>query len=79
MAELTKPARIWPLLFRVYDIEEKNMTRLTITTALIATATSAMAHPGHSHANNGVETWMVVGLVALAVAGIPVLRRALRK
>ena len=54
------------------------MTRLTIITTLIATATTASAHPGHA-ASTGSETWMIAGFVIAALAALPVVRKALGK
>ncbi|MEM7060606.1 MAG: hypothetical protein AAF557_23750 [Pseudomonadota bacterium] len=55
------------------------MNRFILTTTLIGIATTVVAHPGHTVASNGNETWTIAGLVVLALAGVPFLRRALRK
>lgn len=55
------------------------MTRITLTTALIGVATTAAAHPGHGSADNSMAVVGFVVLAGLAVIGLPILRRALRK
>ena len=56
------------------------MTRLTLTAAFAAIATTASAHPGHIVAANGHDHWALIGGIALAaIAGIPFALRLLRK
>ena len=80
MAELTRPANNGRSSYAFVDKEERPMTRLTLTAAFAAIATTASAHPGHIVAANGHDHWALIGGIALAaIAGIPFALRLLRK
>lgn len=56
------------------------MTRLALTAAFTAIASTAAAHPGHIALANGHDHWALIGgLAAIAIAGIPLAFRLLRK
>lgn len=55
------------------------MTRITLTTALIGFATTAAAHHENAAAHSSMDLWGFAVVAGLAMIGLPLLRKTLRK